>query len=89
MDELDDSKELAEELKLTFPLLSDPEMAIIKSYGVEDPGNEVSWPAIFIIDREGGIAWRNIVDNYKVRPAVADVLSEVDTAIKAEPTSKD
>jgi len=82
VDPIDESQELSDDLGLTFPLLYDPEMKIIRAYGVEDPGNEISWPAIFVVDTEGRVAWRNVVDNYKVRPTTAEVLSAVDGAAK-------
>jgi peroxiredoxin len=76
---MEDSAELAEDLQLPFPLVPDPSLKIIRAYGVEDPGNEISWPAIYIV-ADGHISWRHTVDNYKKRPALSDVLSQVSRA---------
>ena len=82
VDTLEDSKALSDKLGVTFPLLSDPEQAIVKAFGVYDPGNEIAWPFIFIIDKDGKIVWRKYLDEYKVRPPIKDILDAVDAARK-------
>jgi peroxiredoxin len=75
-----DSKQLADKQSISFPLLSDPEARLTKAFGVYDPGNEIAWPTIFVIDKDGTITWSKHLDQYKVRPAVSEVLAAVDQA---------
>jgi len=41
---------------------------------VEDPENQIAWPAIFVVARDGKVRWRSLAEVYKVRPAVEVVL---------------
>lgn len=58
---------------VTFPLLSDPELTAIVAYGVRHIGGYpfddrvVARPAVFILDREGRVTWRNLTGNWRVR----------------------
>lgn len=72
-DPLNDTKDLAKRLKVTFPLLSDPELRVIRSYGLRQKGKEIATPAVFVIRPDGTIAWRHISDTISDRPDV-DVL---------------
>ena len=78
MDPADRSKALAENLGVTFPLLSDPERKVIRAYGVEDQENGIAWPAIFIVARDGNVRWRSLAETYKVRPTSEVVLQALD-----------
>ena len=73
------SQELAKDRGLTFPLLSDPDMTVIREYGVADEGNGIAWPAEFLIDKGGRIRWRATARSVTVRPTSADVLRAFDT----------
>ncbi len=64
----------AKKLGVTFPLLSDESRATIRTFGVEDAENGISWPAIFILDREGKIVWRSLAQTYKRRATAAAIL---------------
>lgn len=55
-------------------MLGDPERGIIRAYGVDDPGNETAWPAIFIIGADGKILWRDLSEDYRERPTNEVVL---------------
>jgi len=48
---------LVEKLDLPFPVLSDPDMKVVKEYDVYDPTYNWTWPAAFIVDREGVIQY--------------------------------
>ena len=72
------SSKLAAGLGLTFPLVSDVKHLAIDAYGVYDKENEISWPAVYVIDRDGKIAWRFLGNNYKERPPAEDVLRAID-----------
>ena len=59
---------------VNFPLLSDPEHKIIEAYGLRDPaynGQKVEGiphPAVYVIDKQGKVAWARIESDYKQRP---------------------
>jgi len=72
------SHALAKRLGVTFPLLSDEDLSAIRAYGVEDAENGVAWPAIFIVGRDGRIAWRSLAQTYRERPASNVVLEALD-----------
>jgi peroxiredoxin len=72
------SKDLAQSLGLSFPLLSDPDLAVIRAYGVADESNEIAWPSEFLVDRDGTIRWRATAESVGTRPSVADVLRAYD-----------
>jgi len=66
--------ELAKKLGVTFPLLSDESRATIRAFGVQDLENDISWPAIFIVDKTGKILWRSLAQTYKIRAMPKQIL---------------
>ncbi len=48
---------LAENMSLPFAVLSDPEMKVVKEYDVYDPVANWTWPAAFVIDKDGIIQY--------------------------------
>jgi peroxiredoxin len=75
VDPPDVSAKLAEKLGLRFPLLSDPDRAVIRAWGVEDAENGIAWPAIYVVDRDGKVRWRSLSEDYKIRAAAGEVLA--------------
>ena len=69
------SATVVRKLGLTYPVLSDVDLATIRAYGVEDAQNGIAWPAIYIVGTDGKIRWRSLVEDYKVRPAADVVLA--------------
>ena len=65
---------MEKKLGLTFPLLSDESRATTRAFGVEDAENAVSWPSIFVIDKQGKITWRSLAQTYKVRAMPGQIL---------------
>lgn len=70
-----DSAALAERLGLTFPLLSDPEAAVIAAYGVQMEGQVLAVPATFVVRPDLTVAWRYVGDTVPDRPPI-DVVRE-------------
>ncbi len=66
-------------IAMDFPLLSDPDHAVIDRYGLfnhEDPrGREIAHPATYVIDQEGIVRWKFVEVNYRVRPTNEDILN--------------
>jgi peroxiredoxin len=64
---------------LEFPLLSDPDHAVIARYGLlnqSDPqARPIPHPTVFVIDRDGVVRWKSIEINYRIRPTNEDILA--------------
>ncbi len=63
---------------MTFPLLSDPDRAVIRAFGVEDAENGVAWPAIYVVGRDGRVRWRSLAETYKKRAAASAIVEALD-----------
>ncbi len=50
-------KTLAENLKPPFPVLSDQELTAVRQYDIYNPTTNWTWPAAFIIDKDGVIQY--------------------------------
>jgi peroxiredoxin len=72
---------LVKRLGLEFAVLSDPELATIRAWGVEHEGKDIALPATLVVDRSGMIAWAYVGDNVGDRP-VLDTVLEVLTALE-------
>ncbi len=63
---------------LEFPLLSDPDHAVIDRYGLYNPDESrkrpVPHPTVFVIDKNGEIRWKFIEIDYRIRPTNEDML---------------
>src|ERR1700687_5376077 len=64
-------KAFAEKMKISYPLLADfqPRGAVAEKYGVYLPEKGITGRAIFIIDKQGKVAWAK---NYDI-PTLPDV----------------
>lgn len=73
---------------LDFPLLSDPDHAVIARYGLlnqNDPrARPIPHPTVLVIDREGIVRWKSIEINYKIRPTNEDILAAL-AELRASP----
>lgn len=54
------SARLAQNLGVTFPILSDPRMAVIRAYGMKGEGMEMADMGYAVIDKQGRIRARQI-----------------------------
>jgi len=72
---------MAADLELEFPVLSDPELTAIDAFGVRHTGGgpwgDIARPATFIIDRGGNVVWRDLTENWRVRPRPDELLAVV------------
>lgn len=74
-----DTLEMAGKARLSFPLLSDPDLDAIRRYdlvhtGAGIDGTDIARPAEFLIDAGGTIRWVNVTENYWVRARPEQVL---------------
>lgn len=77
-DEAPESRLLRASLKLDFALLHDEAARVADAYGVRMAVEEIAIPSVFVIDREGGIAWRHIGEYVPDRPTPDAVLAALD-----------
>lgn len=80
-DSLAESQALAQRLKLTFPLGVDPELRIIRQYGVEMADRPIAVPATFVLRAgDGQIVYRYIGESIFDRPAAEAILKSLEQA---------
>ena len=78
---------MSRRLKLTYPLAVDPELRIIRQFGVEMADRPIAVPATFVLRAgDGQIVYRHIGESIFDRPAAAAILAALDQA-KAPPQS--
>lgn len=67
--------------QLTFPLLSDFNKATIRSYGVVNPDmiglHDIAKRAVFVLDREGVVRYREVLDDARNEPDYGKVMASV------------
>jgi peroxiredoxin len=60
---------------LTFPLLSDADVAVATAYGVAMKSHDIAIPAIFLVRPNREVFWKYVGENPSDRPP-ADVVFE-------------
>lgn len=72
---MSDARNMALLAGVTYPVLSDPDARIARSYGVFNLlGDGVAAPAVFIIAPDGEILWRLIGRDIADRPAPDEII---------------
>lgn len=79
----DENQRLAESAGIEFALLSDPAAKVVTAFGLlhrgaSMEGGDIARPAVFIIDRQGKVAWRSLTDNWRVRVRPETIVSELE-----------
>jgi peroxiredoxin len=80
-----DSTKLAKDLGLTYPLLSDADLAVASTYGVAMAGRDIAVPSVFVVRADRSIAWKAVGENMTDRPKATDVLAQAKEAAAAHP----
>jgi peroxiredoxin len=83
VDEPADSMALRTRLTLTLPLACDVERKLTRAFGLYDAGNDIAWPAFYLLDRDGRVLFRWIEPTYPERLPVAKLLDEVNAKLSA------
>ena len=81
VDPVEQNAQVVRDLGLDYRILSDPQLTAIDAYGLRhDATGEppMAHPASFLIDANGTIRWRNIADNYRLRPRPETILAAID-----------
>ncbi|MCO5168727.1 MAG: redoxin domain-containing protein [Planctomycetes bacterium] len=64
--------------RLGFPLLSDPDLAACKAFGVHDAAHGVALPAVVVVHaRDGTVRWTRVGESITDRPALDELLEVV------------
>ena len=91
IDTQDESKEFDKKIAadgqggINFPLLSDPDHRTIDAYGLRDPAytkqkfDGVPYPTVYVIDKEGRVAWSKVSLDYKQRPGNEEIRAALDS----------
>ena len=58
--DLKQAKQIQRTLKLSFPVIPDPDLGIIRRYGLEDVQAGEAWPAAFVVGPDRLIQWSHI-----------------------------
>jgi peroxiredoxin len=76
VDPLDVAKRFAKDLSLPFPLASDPELAVIRAWGLENEEvGDLAWHAVYIVDTDQRIFYRKAGG---LRPRAQELLDAID-----------
>lgn len=82
-DDLGDTRNMAELSGAGFPILSDEEGEAARDYGVFNLLNDgVAAPSAFVITPERRIVWRFVGESPSDRPAVEEILAQVDEVVR-------
>ena len=82
-DSVEDNAGAVERAKLEFPILSDPDLVAADAFDLRhkeasiDRVSDIARPAVFILDRDGVVRWKQITDNWRVRVRAKDVLEQL------------
>jgi peroxiredoxin len=83
VDPVEKNREVVESNGLGFHVLSDPELAAIDAFGLRHVGGgldgDIARPGVFIIDREGRIAWRDLTENWRIRVRPEEIVERLAT----------
>jgi len=85
VDTNEESALLAERLGLEFPILSDVQEEVIRTWGLvhengKPGGGAIARPAVFLVEPDGTISWRRLTDDYRVRVRPEDILEALRAA---------
>jgi thioredoxin-dependent peroxiredoxin len=76
-DNPDEAKDLAVDLQLPFKVISDPDHRIIDEYGVFDSENGTSFITLILIDKEGIVRYKKIVEGLEDMFSADDVMEQL------------
>lgn len=75
---------MADANKITFPILSDPDLKAIKAFdlvheGMGENGASIARPAEFLIDASGTVRWVDLTESFWVRVTPEQMLEATST----------
>ena len=81
------NRAMLDKLLLPFPMLADPDAAVIAAYGVYHEKEQRARPAAFVIARDLSIPYRYVGRDFADRPLTTELLDAVVTVRDAPPTT--
>jgi peroxiredoxin len=72
-----DTAALRKSMGVGFDLYSDPQLAVINSWGVADHQNQISLPATFVVEPGGKISFRHVGEKPTDQPPIDEVVDAV------------
>jgi len=81
VDPVEQNAAVVRDVGLGFHVVSDPQLTTIDAYGVRhDRSGEppIARPATFLIDPNGVIRWRDVTENFRLRPKPDNILAAID-----------
>jgi len=91
VDDHEKTKQLVEKIAadgngpVNYTMLSDPGHKVIDAYRLHDPAYDgkrfdgIPHPAVYVIDKNGRVAWAKVESDYKVRPSNADIRAALES----------
>ena len=81
------NRAVMDKAKLAFPILADESRSSTRAFGImhekgSPNGTDIPIPAMFLIDRNGVIAWERVAEAVQDRPDPQEVIDAVREAIK-------
>jgi len=83
VDSVQKNANVAKNMKLDFPILSDPELKAIDAFGLHHEGaysmndGDIARPGVYILDRNGVVRWRALTENWRIRVRPETVLKQL------------
>ena len=77
-DSTDDANKTRDKLGLNFELYSDPQLAVISQWGVEDVGSNIARPATFVVEPGGTITYRRIGKSPADHPSIEELVGALE-----------
>jgi peroxiredoxin len=82
VDPVEQNAQVVRDLGLGYRIVADPSLTMIDAYGLRhDQGPDeppIARPATFLIDADGVVRWRDLTDNYRLRPRPEAILVAID-----------
>jgi peroxiredoxin len=80
VDTPEQSRDLAKKAGYTFPILSDPDAAVIRRYHIlhaagGPDGHDIARPAEFLVDSSKIVQWTNFTEDIRVRARGDEMLA--------------
>ena len=85
VDDVARNKAMVDKLLLPFPMLADPDAAVIAAYGVYHQNERRARPAAFVIGRDLSIPYRYFGRDFADRPLTRELLGALDGVEGAAP----
>ena len=78
VDPVENNQAMVDKLMLPFPLLSDSDGRVIKSWGVwSDAEGGIARPSIFAVRHDGSIAWEYVGNDFADRPSDDELFNSI------------